>query len=158
MTVTCPSTRHARRESVSYHRALSRLTAANGHVVFVMLIALAAMLVMPLAAPRVVMVNDHAVFESVGTGRWVSADSDWITRAARESGSQAQITHSSAASDCPLASMAAFTLALVAAALLLALGRLSRDAAPRPCLVAFRDINVYLRPPGRAPPHDSLAP
>lgn len=138
--------------SVSFHRALSRLTAANGHVVFVMLIALAAMLVMPLAAPRVVMVNDHAVFESAGTGRWVSADSEWITRAARESGSQAQITHSSAASDCPLASMASFTLALVAVALLLALGHLSREVASRPCLVARRDTRCYLRPPGRAPP------
>ncbi|TVU70137.1 MULTISPECIES: DUF2946 family protein [Cobetia] len=147
------SRQHAsRRLHPSYHRALAGLTATNGHVVFVMLLALAAMLLMPLAAPRVVMVNDHAVFESAGTGRWVSVDSDWITRAARESGSQSRITHSSAASDCPLASIAAFTLALVAVALLLALAILGRDAAPRPCPVSRLGFSAYLRPPGRAPP------
>ncbi|MHC9035667.1 hypothetical protein ACYTTR_08095 [Cobetia marina] len=154
--MSAPCSRQTRDESVSFHRALSRLTAANGHAVFVMLLALAAMLVMPLAAPRVVMVNDHAVFESPGAGHWVSGDSDWITRAARESGSQAQITHSSAASDCPLASMAAFTLALIAAVLVLMLAVLGRDATPRPLPVSRREIDVHLRPPGRAPPFSSV--
>ncbi|WP_158773499.1 hypothetical protein [Cobetia sp. L2A1] len=142
---------------VSYHQAMAKLKAANGHVVFVMLIALAAMLLMPLAAPRMVMVNDHAMFESVGAGRWVSADSDWIARTARETGSNAVITHSSAASDCPLASMAAFTLALVAVALLLALATLTRDVLLRPCLAFLRESSSHLRPPGRAPPRFPIA-